>query len=254
MSATSSAQLDELGVAIRKRERRRERGRRRPWAIAPRTAFVAGVATLTIAGVAAAAGVFVNAETGTSATTPQQIEAGGPGEYLNLAGTNFASVALKETADIPYPPGYESWRTRLLDLLIGETNGCGAASPAGCTQDISTGALRGNVAATAVCAWMDDWLTAESDGDAATAQQAAQTIEQAQSWPAISTLDPHPSASDPYSTAKAQTMFGWLLPVNNAIQASDTDRVEQLFHGGTPVDCAARVPPATAGNSGSPGA
>lgn len=207
-----------------------------------------------MAGVAAAAGVFVNAETGTSATTSQQIRAGGPGEYLNVAGTNFGRVALKETADIPYPPGYEAWRTRLLDLLIGETNGCGAGSPAGCTQDVSTGALRGNVAATAVCAWVDDWLTAKNDGDAATAQQAAQTIKQAPSWPAISTLDPHPSASDPYSTAKPQTMFGWLLPVENAIRAGDVDGVQQLFDGGTPADCAARVPPAAAGSGGSSGA
>jgi hypothetical protein len=157
---------------------------------------------------------------------------GGPGEALNPAATNFPTVALQIASDIPYPPGYGSWR----DWVIAEQaptvrNGPGGAEfPAGL---VSSGALHGWFAASAFCGWVKTWWQASAVGNTALASKAAQMIAQAPSWPAIRAEDPHPDPAAPNDEgAVTGTIFGWLLPYRNAILASDHGSVEQLLASG----------------------
>lgn len=223
--------LDEIGAAIVSRGAPVARaGRRwRRWLAVPRRLAAVGAVVLAVAGVAAGAVVFVNAHTGIYPTKAWERKAGGPGESLNLAGTNFRQVALTVASDIRFPPGYEAWRTWLITLAANSAT-CPKGSPANCKMMISTGALRGSFAQSAFCAWVYDWRQATQAGDAATAQRAVQAIRQAPSWSAVVALDPHPHAAPPYTGRHGpMSDFGWLLPYRHAVLAGDLSAVDGML-------------------------
>jgi hypothetical protein len=111
--------------------------------------------------------------------------------------------------------------------------------------EISTGALRGTFATVAFCAWVYDWRAAKREGDTSRAEQAAQTIDRAPSWSAVRALDPHPSASPPYTSQGHKTLFGWFLPFRAAVLRGDVASVDRMIadNYGT-VGCAFVRPPA----------
>jgi len=212
---------------IRRPYRNRQRHGPKPRSLRPRlrVALAVGVLALVVGGVATAA-VALHAHTGIFASGAD-VQPGGPGENLNLAAPDFRSVALKLSADIPYPAAYASWR----DWVVTEQ----APGPGGATtsDQVTTGALRGWFAASAFCAWVQDWRRAVRDGNSAEAQQAASTIAVAPGWSAVTAEDPHPSASasnDP--GAEPGTLFGWMLSYRSAVLSGDSTRVVQMLASG----------------------
>jgi hypothetical protein len=183
-----------------------------------RVALVVGIVALVGAGVSAAA-VVLRAHTGIFASG-SDVQPGGPGENLNLAAPDFRSAALKLSADIPYPSGYGSWR----DFVATEQ----APGPGGASvnDQVTTGALRGWFAASAFCAWVQDWRQAVRNSNSAEAQQAASTISAAPGWTAVTAEDPHPNAAAPNDPgAESGTLFGWMLPYRSAVVSGDSARV-----------------------------
>jgi hypothetical protein len=190
-----------------------------------RIALAVGVVALLLGGVATAA-VALHAHSGVFASGPY-VQPGGPGENLNLAAPDFRSAALKLSANIPYPSGYASWR----DFVLTEQ----APGPGGATSkdQVTTGALRGWFAASAFCAWVQDWRQAAREGNSAEAQQAASTIAAAPSWSAVSAEDPNPNPSAPNDAgADSGTLFGWMLPYRSAVLSRDSARVDQMLASG----------------------
>jgi hypothetical protein len=219
-TASVAEALDELGSLIASRPPSTRHTARR-WQIRrPRTAFLVAATILATAG-AVTAGTVMTAHTGHLPTKAEE-QMGGPGEGLNPAAPDFPDVAVEAAADIPYPPGYLSWRDFVLEQV---PSGDEAEN-----TEISTGALRGWYAASAYCAWVQAWRTADVTGATSAAQEAAQVIKQAPGWKAVRDEDPHPdphAANDP--GAASGTIFGWMLPYRDAVLAGDRARVEQLL-------------------------
>jgi hypothetical protein len=198
----------------------------RRWKIAA----VALAAAAIITGVASAAGVF-SAHTGLYPSSTE-ISPGGPGEELNPAAPDFRSVALTVSADIPYPHAFSSWRDWVLSEQVGTMRGAGDGGPFP-SGLVSTGALRGWFAASAFCAWVQDWREATVTGNTSEAAAAAQTIQAAPSWKAVIAEDPNPSPSQPNDpSAEPGTLFGWMLPYRSAVLAGDSGHVENLLANG----------------------
>lgn len=223
------AALGEVGRAITRLPylKQQRHTARLPRAVRPRlkVTLAVGLVALVVGGVATAA-VALHAHTGIFAGGAD-VQPGGPGENLNLAAPDFRSVALKLSADIPYPAGYASWRNF---VLTEQAPGPGGASS---NDQVTTGALRGWFAASAFCAWVQDWRQAVRWGNSSEAQQAATSVGEAPSWSAVTAEDPHPSASaanDP--GAEAGTLFGWLLPYRSAVLAGDSASVDQMLASG----------------------
>lgn len=220
--------LDGLSRAITRQHyasRARHTSRRRGAGPRLKVALAVGVVALIAGGVATAAGVLP-VYSGIFASGPNA-QVGGPGENLNLAAPGFRSAALKLSSDIPYPSGYASWR----DFVVTEQ----LPGPGGATagDQVTTGALRGWFAASAFCAWVQDWRAATIAGDSAEAQQAAATISAAPSWSAVTAEDAHPSASASNDRgAEAGTLFGWMLAYRSAVLAGDPATVGQLLASG----------------------
>jgi hypothetical protein len=228
LSAGVDEALAEVAQAIARQPYRTHRGlSRRRSAFRPRlrVALAVGIVALICGGIATAA-VALHAHTGIFARGAD-VQPGGPGENLNLAAPDFRSAALKLSADIPYPSGYASWR----DFVLTEQ----APGPGGATSkdQVTTGALRGWFAASAFCAWVQDWRQAVREGNSAGAQQAASTIAAAPSWSAVSAEDPNPSMLAPNDpNAEPGTLFGWLLPYRSAVLSGDSARIDQMLASG----------------------
>jgi hypothetical protein len=220
-----SAALDDLGAATTKLPPGATRTRR---LVAGRTVVVV-VAVLAITAGVATGAVVLGARTGLFPTTQDQA-IGGPGEALNPAASDFRQVALRLAADIPYPSGYGAWRDWVLKVetpTSTATTPHGSPFPAGL---VSSGALHGWFAASAFCAWVQNWRQAFIAGDANATAQSTQTIEKAPAWKAITDEDPHPNpsaANDP--GAATGTLFGWMLPYRDAVVAGDRARVDHLL-------------------------
>lgn len=244
--------LDALGASIVSRPgpAPQSRGSRWRWSPAPRGVFALAATTLTLAGGAlAATRLFVNADTGRYPTTAWERRAGGPGEELKLAGTNFRQVALQASAGISYPPEYGAWRTWLITVADSTPyQSCPAGSAHSCTVEVSTGVLRGGFAQSAFCAWVYDWRAARTGGRSAEATRAVRVVDGALSWPAVRALDPHPNAKPPYTGPDrrgSKTIFGWMLPYRAAVRQGDLSMIDQLIaanYGGS--GCASVAPPA----------
>jgi hypothetical protein len=227
--------LDQMGSAIGARSTAKVGPDRRRSRVRLRTGMIAAAVLVATATVAAAAAL--SAHTGQFQPTRQQIadaspsdaasmqselNMGGPGEFLDPAAPDFRDVALQVASDIPYPPGYESWRDFLISDEIRTSDGA--------TE--SSGALHGWFAASAFCAWVQDWRQAQISGNASAAARAAQVISEAPGWKAVRDEDPNPSTSVPGDMGTHYSLFGWMLPYRHAVLAGDLAGVESLLASG----------------------
>jgi len=227
LTAGIDAALDELAQSITAEtysplaphvERRRFRPRVKVVVVVAAVALMAG-------GVATAAGVLP-VYSGVFASGGN-VDAGGPGENMNMAAPDFGSAALKLSSDIPYPAGYAAWR----DWVVTEQAPGPGQATAG--DQVTTGALRGWFAASAFCAWVQDWRQATLTGNTTEAAAAASTISAAPNWSAVTAEDPNPSALAPNDPgAEPGTLFGWLLPYRSAVLAGDSATVTHLLASG----------------------
>lgn len=135
----------------------------------------------------AAAGIF-SARTGEGPADAEDLALGGPGERLDPAGSDLASVLAEETEDIPFPTA--AVRERVLDFWVDDQQ---RDNPQPGTTGVSTGALRAWVAQDAVCAWANQWAGATRSGDTAARNDATRMLAAAPSWDAVTALDPKPS-------------------------------------------------------------
>lgn len=164
--------------------RRRDRRRRRPLAPRGTVAIAVTVALLALGGAAyAGVRVFVNANTGKQLHGWERKTAG-PGDVIDSSGTNFDQVLENVSADIPFPKGYETWRTWQLTQVRMLTT-CPPGSAKGCKIEMPASQVRERVATGAFCAWVADWKAAKRSGDTASATEAAAMIKQAPSWKAV---------------------------------------------------------------------
>jgi hypothetical protein len=121
-----------------------------------------------------------SAHTGEQPSDAEDIRLGGPGEELDPSGDDFAQVVLEVTTDIPFP----SDQARAIsaqfqyDDLHDEID-----------SRVSTGALRGFVANDAICSWANAWAYAVTSADVAGQKAAAQALQGASAWPAVTDLD-----------------------------------------------------------------
>jgi hypothetical protein len=128
---------------------------RRGWSFATRPrvtiAGVAALVVLTASAAIAATQLFV--PTYSHHSPPKgMIVGGGPGELLYINGTDFRQIALRISADIPYPNGYGSWRDyvissqRQLQPCVdpSATGGRASSEPRqGCNPKVPAGQLLG---------------------------------------------------------------------------------------------------------------
>jgi hypothetical protein len=217
-----SEALDAMGIAITQEARlvsRPTRGRRRR-----RASLLAVVLFAVLTGVAyAAAHLFVGTDTGRYEQGP----AGG--EELNLAGTNFMSVALRISSDIPYPPGYRSWRTYLVRVEDPpDDRVCPAGSSRGCKMLISSGVLARDFARSAFCAWVVDWRVQTMAGNHAAAGRDARAIAAFLKWKVVVAADPHPTKKGEGLGDERGSVFGWTIPYIRAVKENDLQAVDTL--------------------------
>jgi hypothetical protein len=189
---------------------------------------------------------------------------------LAVAGAAAATVALTTTdgaagscqtlqqaaASVPYPAGDQAWQNwvllQSLHPKVGDTLNEVCNDPTQQSIDKAPGTsgssyvenialYQNEVAMSGFCAWANDWLSAESSGDTATASQAAEKIAGALQWPASQATDP----SD-------QGTLGWFIPAQNAVQEGDTAQVASMFSfggtGGIGGQCWIYQPPANSDN------
>jgi len=196
-----AAAFDAMSARIVSEPRRTRRGWRS--AKRPQAALAwVSLALLIAGGAVAATKLFV--PTHTHHYPPNgMITGGGPGELLNLAGTNFHQVALQISSDIRYPTGYGSWRESVISFEYGQQQpACPPGAPRDCTPKMPAGALHGTFASSAFCAWVLDWRHDMITGRQAAATRDARVITGALRWKAVTARDPHPSMSVPATWAR----------------------------------------------------
>ncbi len=187
---------------------------------------IAALAVLAAAGTVAAAGAALNLF---SAASGIQVHAGDPnaratgtGEAIAMGAYNDVSVGVKLTRDIPFAPGYESWRARTVAF---ETY-LGPGSPPAGKAFITSSALRWQVAQSAVCSWLNYYLASKAAGETAGASRAAAQLTAAPHWPAITGLS-YPDQ---------------LEAVVAAVRAGDPKLVHALIDTGQAGNCSALGP------------
>ncbi|MGH2889585.1 MAG: hypothetical protein ACRDNJ_08150, partial [Solirubrobacteraceae bacterium] len=207
--------LDAVGEAIAAYPvRGMSRGPKR-WLVAPRRAIAVAAALASAGGVAAAAKtLFI--PTRTHSHPPRwAITGAGPGEGLNVQGTDFRRIALSLSAGIPYPQGYASWRDYVVTV---------ERAPYG---KVASGQVRGAFAMSAICAWVLDWRQATLNGDRPRAVHDTAVLTGAMRWPAVTAWDPHPSVSVPGDSGTTHpSTFGWAIPYIAAIKADDPAKLD----------------------------
>jgi hypothetical protein len=175
------------------------------------------VASMTLAVAVAGAGTaaaaeFISTRTGEE-TTGWEVGAAGPGELLNLGGTDRDEVFDEATANIPFPPGYEAQRAWALNFYPREKDSA-----------VTDSRLRAMVAGYAVCTWADAWVAADDAGNAAARTTAATTLAAAVAWEDIRTSD-IPDAAPIQGTDQRRSYWGWLPPLAEAAQSGDHQAV-----------------------------
>jgi hypothetical protein len=210
--------LDAIGETIVNLPRREGHPSRRRRLPRPRTAIVVAAVVGSLAGgTALATGLFV--PTYTHKYPPKWAVIGaGPGQILNIHGTDFHRIAAQLGAATPYPAGYASWRAFVVPM---ET-----------TNDwrIPSGQLRGEFAMSAICAWLIDWRDAMLHHDRPRATHDVSVLSGALHWPAVIAWDPHPKASVPGDGGTHHpSTFGWAIPYIAAVKAGDLATLDQLL-------------------------
>jgi hypothetical protein len=222
--------LDQLGSGIMSRERagQAKPAHRRPLG-GPRGLVAVGIALLVLGGgVAAATQLF-------------------GGRTLHYADPDFCRKVLRLSADIPYPPGYSSWRSWVLVAQLQvprvTTKGACDSQTQGGRAITGPNDVRASFARSAFCAWVYDWRDARRAGDQAAAHRAAGVISNAPGWSAVRAEDPHPTASAVHETdygrhnphnrfvVDRHSLFGWFLPFGQAVRRGNIGRVDWLIAG-----------------------
>ncbi|WP_432482921.1 hypothetical protein [Kineococcus esterisolvens] len=179
----------------------------------------AGAITLAVAlagtGTAAAA-TYLATRTGQQ-SAGWEATAAGPGELLRQDGSDYLDVAHQLSADIPFAPTHQAQRQAQFStgMLAPQADG-----------QISTSALRAQVAQNAICTWADAWIAADTTGDStdSTARQTAgDTLTASLTWTAVTDVDPHPSPTGALGDqgAQAETRFGWVPAIAAAAATGD---------------------------------
>ncbi|ROR91048.1 hypothetical protein [Nocardioides aurantiacus] len=169
-----------------------------------RTVAAGVVAALTLGGVGTAAAAVWSAHTGRQAADAEGIELGGPGERLDPAAPDFATVLETTTADIRFPDQQSRDRA-----LAWETDDLSSdPQPA----LVSTGAVRLWTSGHALCAWSNTWAAALRRNDDLGASRAAAVILGARTWSSIRDTDPDLSG---------ESEFAWLPRLERAVRTSD---------------------------------
>jgi hypothetical protein len=76
-----------------------------------------------------------------------------------------------------------------------------------------------------------------------TAARAAQVVSEATGWKAVTDEDPHPDPSIPGDGGTTQSsLFGWMLPYQEAVLVGDRARVEHLLAFGYGDKCSTSDP------------
>jgi hypothetical protein len=220
--------LDLIGASIQTQARTASHRR---WLGRPRGTLAFIVALAAAGGVAAAATkLFI--PTHTHQYQPKwAIPGAGPGEQLNLAGTDFRRVALQIASDIPYPPGFGSYRDYVIAMQLSPNDRpYPTCKPSTCRVEISTGELHGFFAMSAFVAWIVDWRRELLAGSRAAAVRDARVIEGALNWKAVRAWDPHPTTHRRDDSGGFQpSLFGWMIPYIQAVRANDLALVDQLI-------------------------
>lgn len=186
----------------------------------------------------AAADIF-SARTGRGPVDAEDLLLGGPGEKLDPAGPDFASVIAEEATDIPFPSTEARQQT-----VAFWTDDLTRDDPAPGTSAVSTGALRAWMASDAVCFWANQWAVATREGDAAARRAAVAVIDAADAWPAVTDLDPTPYArwqtvevedrqTNEVTTTRVrdESHFFYLSRVERAAAGTDLDAMARALLG-----------------------
>jgi hypothetical protein len=178
----------------------------------------ARVASLTLAVAVAGAGTAAAAEylstrTGEE-TTGWEVGAAGPGELLDLGGTDRRQVFEDVTSDIPFAPGYDAEREWALDFFPVESDSL-----------ITESGLRSWIASNAICTWADAWVADDDAGDVAARAAAAETLAETISWEPIRTFNEAHGEPDPMDAVAGGSYYGWLLPLAEAAGSGDRQGV-----------------------------
>ncbi|MFT3873192.1 MAG: hypothetical protein QM714_11195 [Nocardioides sp.] len=177
----SETELDRTWARVREDLPTAEVPRRRRPRVAIGAAVVAAI--LGVGGVATAA--VLSAHTGRYPADAEDLELGGPGEYLDATAPDFPSVIDEVTDDIPFPS--KATRAIALRALVADERRDAENEHSG---DATTGAMRYWVARDAVCSWANSWSAAMASGDATGQTRAAEMLEGATAWPAVTDVDP----------------------------------------------------------------
>jgi hypothetical protein len=224
-----AAAFDWMTALIVSEPRRTARLRR--FATRHRAALAGIAAVLLGSGVAVAAtNLFIPTHTH-QYPPPGMVTGGGPGELLDLDGTNFRQVALQISSDIPYPPGYEPWRQSVISSEYEtQQHACTSGSPRGCMPKVPSGQLHGAFAASAFSAWVLAWRHDMMTGHQAAAASDARVISGALGWKAVTDWDPHPSMTVPGDGGTTHpSEFGWMIPFIQAVGSGDLARVDKAI-------------------------
>lgn len=173
----------------------------------PRTVVVATIA-LAAAGSVAAAGIL-SARTGT--TVPDnEVSMAGPGENLRMDAPDFNAVVTQIAADIPFAPG-STLKASMAWASVQKRDNEPAL--------VSTGAVRGYVARSAGCSWVDYWAT----GDAAARAEATRNVETLLASRAVLDVDPKPSVTGDLNDdgLRGPTIFGPLAQYVQTMRSGD---------------------------------
>ena len=178
----------------------------------------ARVASVTLAVAVAGAGTaaaaeFISTRTGAEATGVNA-GAAGPGEILDLGGTDLHQVVEEVAADIPFPSGYETQRAETLDSFIPDPN-----------SSISEGFVRSYVAYNAACSWADAWVAADNAGNVAARADATETLAGSVTWEAVVAFEESRGEPDPMDSGARESYFGWLRPLAEAAESGDHQAV-----------------------------
>lgn len=235
-------------IRLQARSGPRETVSRAGWRFAKRgprrLAVLASVLGVLVVGGAAAAATILTTYTGKYVTGHDALSIG-PGQLMRIDAPDYCQAALKLSSDIPYPSGYEGWRTwELLNegswQKVTPSGSCENNNPYLGVYKVTTGAERGFFAMSAFCAWVSDWQAAESSGNTSEASNAASEIAGALKWPAVVAEDPHPAYPQQEQNGYIST-FGWFIPLQNAVQSGDASQVSDAL---AKSNCPAYVPPA----------
>lgn len=195
--------------------RRAAAARRRPRRLRA-VALTAGV--VTAAAALAAVAPFVATRTGAS-LDPGEVGLGGTGEVFRYDGTDFAVQVATLAEDIPFADDAD--RSRVIANLVPEPG-------EGRDLAATTSVLRAGLARGAICSWMRSWEAADAADDESAVRRSLAGLRGAMTWPAVTDVDPHPSATGDYDQDTGEpgpTVFGALPGVIDAATAGDRDAV-----------------------------